>query len=550
MYNYIDYSKFKADEILVYLRKSRSDDPFLSVEEVLSKHEAILDEWAEQKLGEKIAESNKIRELGSGETISDRPGIQMLLRKIESPKYKAILIVEVQRLSRGDLEDAGRIIKILRYTNTLVITPQKTYDIEDEYDRDAFERELKRGNEYLEYTKKIMNRGRLLSVAAGNYIGSIPPYGYNKVWIMDGRRKCPSLAINPEQAEAVKMIFDLYVNEDMNMTAIANRLDALGIVPPNGNHWYKKGIHDMLINIHYTGRVKWNWRKTITIVEDSEIIKTRPKAKTGEYLVYEGKHEAIISEELFHAAQEKIGKNHRTKKTVSIVNPFAGILKCHCGRGMSFKKVKGEARLVCNDQTRCKTGSCTFDEMMTLVVDILRQSISDFEVRIKNEDGDNLILHKKLLKNLEKKMEDIESRELSMWETQANPDTSQRMPAEIFKKLNDKLLKEKEEIKSALREAYNSAPNPAYYEDKRYRFQEALNALLDSNVSAEQKNKLLKACIEKIEYNRSSPERIKTPEKRTRTNSRMKGKYVKQNALPTGGQWTSEAIEIDVKLKA
>ena len=49
MYNYYDYTQFKADEIIAYLRKSRSDDPLLSVEEVLSKHEAILDEWAERK---------------------------------------------------------------------------------------------------------------------------------------------------------------------------------------------------------------------------------------------------------------------------------------------------------------------------------------------------------------------------------------------------------------------------------------------------------------------------------------------------------------------
>ena len=122
MYNYIDFTQFKADEILVYLRKSRSDDPLLSVEEVLARHETMLDEWAEKYLGEKIPEKNKYREVVSGETIADRPEIQTILKKIESPKIKAVLIVEVQRLSRGDLEDAGRIIKLFRFTNTLVIT--------------------------------------------------------------------------------------------------------------------------------------------------------------------------------------------------------------------------------------------------------------------------------------------------------------------------------------------------------------------------------------------------------------------------------------------
>ena len=152
--NYIE--NLKPYEILAYFRKSRTDDPTLSVEEVLAKHEAILDEWAERNLGAVIPEENKYREVVSGETIADRPEVQQVLKLIESSKIKAILIVEVQRLSRGDLEDAGRLIKLIRYTNTLVITPMKTFNLMDEYDRDMFERELKRGNEFLEYQKKIM----------------------------------------------------------------------------------------------------------------------------------------------------------------------------------------------------------------------------------------------------------------------------------------------------------------------------------------------------------------------------------------------------------
>ena len=121
--NYIEELNLKPEEIYDYLRKSRADDPTLTVEEVLARHEAILDEWAEKNLGAPIPEENKLREVVSGETIADRPQMQKLLKMIESPKVKAILTVEVQRLSRGDLEDCGRLIKLLRFTNTLVITP-------------------------------------------------------------------------------------------------------------------------------------------------------------------------------------------------------------------------------------------------------------------------------------------------------------------------------------------------------------------------------------------------------------------------------------------
>ena len=550
MYNYIDFSQFSPDEFLAYLRKSRTDDPLMSVEEVLAKHESILDEWAEKHLGQKIPEGNKYREIVSGETIADRPEIQTVLKKIESPKIKAILTVEVQRLSRGDLEDAGRLMKLLRYTNTLVITPQKTYDLNDEYDRDAFERELKRGNEFLEYQKKIMNRGRLLSVSQGNYVASEPPYGYDKVWVMEGRRKCPTLAINEEEANVVRMIFDMYVNQDMGRPSICYRLDELGIKPPRGERWSQEGLKDMLENVHYLGLIKWNWRKTVTVVEDGEIIKTNPKSKPGEYLVFEGKHEAIISEELFQAARDKQGRNHRAKATTKVRNPLAGIVYCQCGKSMTYrtyKSHKGEPRLLCHGQEHCHTSSCTYQEMLDIVCNILTESIADFEIRIKNGEGDSAKQHEKLIKSLEKRLQDINARELSQWEAQSDPNPANRMPQDIFRQLNEKLQKEKAEVQEALHRAYESMPPSINYEEKIAKFRDALEALRDPEKDAALKNRLLKDCIDRIIYKREKAQRIESQQvryydkeaKRTKTKSPLK----------TGAHWTSPPIEIEVRLK-
>jgi hypothetical protein len=115
--------------------------------------------------------------------------------------------------------------------------------------------------------------------------------------------------------------------------------------------------------------------------------------------------------------------------------------------------------------------------------------------------------------------------------------------------LNEKLLKEKEEVKEAMCNARKSAPNPVDYEDKLHKFTDALNALLDPEVDALKKNRLLKDCIDRIEYKREAPQRIKNPEKSTRKNTRVKGKYAKQNVLPTGANWTNPPIEVDIKLK-
>ena len=175
--------QLRGDEKVEYLRKSRSDDPLLTVEEVLANHAQELDEWVEtnQAEGGPIPEENIFREVVSGETIDGRPEMLRMLRLIESPKIKAIVCKEPSRLSRGDLMDIGYLVKILRYTGTYVFTPRGSYDLRDDRDREQFERELMRGNDYLEYQKKILKDGKLLAVKNGCYIGSYAPYGYKKV---------------------------------------------------------------------------------------------------------------------------------------------------------------------------------------------------------------------------------------------------------------------------------------------------------------------------------------------------------------------------------
>lgn len=540
-FNILERLKLLPEEILVYLRKSRTDDPSLTVEEVLAKHEAILDEWAIKNLGAPIPEENKYREVVSGETIADRPEVQKVLKRIESPKIKAVLIVEVQRLSRGDLEDAGKLIKLLRYTNTYVITPPKTYDISDEYDRESFERELKRGNEYLEYQKKIMKRGTELSVRQGNFVGSVAPYGHEKTWVMDGKRKCPTLKPHEEQSSIVYMAFDLYYNKDMGVNTICRHFDELGIKPPKGEHWSPASLRCILANPHHIGKVFMNHRKEVTVVENGELIKIRPRTKMGEYELYDGKHPAIVPEEWFWGTQEKLGRNARTKPTTKLRNPLAGLVYCQCGRAMTYRTHINKAgeercapRLLCYDQVHCGTGSCTYDEMEKIVIDILIKCIADFKIQLKNENGSVVKTHEKLIKNLEKKLEDLEVKELAQWEAQANPDPSQRMPAAIFQKLNEKLLKEKAETAEALAHARETMPTPSVYEERITRFSEALDALKDPAKSAQEKNRLLKACITRIIYSRENSSRV------------VRGAS-EQPANRKG--WIELPIEIDVKLK-
>lgn len=547
MYQKYDYAKlFSLDELLLYLRKSQSDDPLLTVEEVLARHESLLDEWTEKNLGGKVPEENRFREVVSGETIKDRPEINKVLRAAESPKYKAVLVVDPQRLSRGDLEDIGRLMKLLKHTNTFVITydgrTDRLYNLRDEQDWDAMERELKKGNDFLNYYKKIQARGRLISVSQGNYLGSVAPYGFDKITVMDGKKECPTLKENPEQANVVRMIFDMYGNKGMGRTAICYKLDDLGIKPPSGKKWAPVTVREMLRNIHYIGKIRWNWRPTVTVVEDGEFRKVRPQGNVEEYLVFEGRHEGIVSEELFARVQDRLGRNHKATTRVKIRNPLAGLLYCReCGKALvlnSYFKRNGKPkcapRIYCIDQAKCGNASCTYDQAVDAICNILEQCIEDFEIRIANDEGDSLKLHANLVKNLEKRLQELNDKELAQWEAQAHPDPSQRMPAAIFKKLNENLLQEKDEVQQALCKAYESMPEPIDYVERVARFKDAIEALRDPEGDILMKNELLKSCIEKIVYHRDRPQRVRR-EKRT---------------FPmTESTWSNPPIELDVTLR-
>lgn len=501
-----DISQISIEEVIIYLRKSRSDDPSMSVEEVLAKHEEQLQEHALETFGQKVPEKNIFREVVSGETIADRPVMKEVMKLLETGRPKAALVIEPQRLSRGDLEDCGKVINTFRYTNTLVITPPKTYNLADEYDRKFFEMELMRGNDYLEYTKKILNRGRIASVKRGNYIGTIPPYGYRKVKKGSGKDVCHTLEIIPEQADAVKLMFKLYL-EGNGFTNIAKKLDELKIKPLKSEAWSPAAISDMLENPVYLGMVRWNYFKTIKKIVDGQIVKSRPINKDpSDWILVQGKHDAIIDQATFDAAQERRGRSPKVKKFKELKNPFAGLLYCGtCGKAMSLKiykqkKVKGELiteMMICNKQSWCKTKSVKYDAFVDRVIETLERTIADFELKLQDDDADSAELHKNIIQNLEmdlKKLKDKDIRQKDAYEDGI-------YTKEEYASRNAKLQEQISETMEALCQAKDSVPPSIDYQEKLVRFKDCLAALTDPEVPAIEKNMLLKACFEKIVYN-------------------------------------------------
>lgn len=500
---YRETPKLLPEEILVYLRKSRSDDPMLSVEEVLQRHETILNEWIGRNLDGPIPEENWYREVVSGETIANRPEMRKVLRKIESSQYKAVLCVECSRLSRGDLEDCGRLMKILRFSSTYVITPMKMYDLADEYDRDGFERELKRGNDYLEYTKKVLYTGRELSAKKGFYLGSNAPYGYNKIWIMDGKRKRPSLEINEQEAEVVRMIFDMYLNQGIGVQAIANKLGKMGIVARNGMPFSRSTARDVLRNEHLMGKVVWKRRPITKIVEQSEIITKRDVNE--ERLIFDGMHPAIISEEMFYKAQEITNSAPKVNIDFTLKNPLSTIMYCECGNIMTLNGSKvRKPRYRCKYHTLCKNASIETDEVIEAVCKAIEDEIENFEVRLNQSEKDEQKRKTSEIKVVERRIAECENKEVSLWEKY----TDEGMPKRIFDQLLEKNTSEKERLLNELKSLKDTINIHSKCEDAITSLSEALAALRNREASAEKQNALLKACIDKITYSRESPVRV------------------------------------------
>lgn len=494
------------DAILNYLRKSQTDDPTMTVEDTLAKHEQMLDSWVERNLpGQgKIPEENRYREVVSGETIDSRPEFLKLLRRIESPEIKAILCVEPQRLSRGSLQDIGRLVDLLRYSNTIVITMQYTYDLRDPRDRELFERELMRGNEYLEYYKRIQQNGRRQSVENGNFIGQSPPYGYRKIVIKEGKRKCYTLEPDPETAPVVKMLFEMY-RDGLGCTRICDRLDAMGIPAPAGGRWVPDTIPRFLRNEHYIGKVVWNKRATTRKVKDGKVIVSRPLAE--EYLVYEGKHEAIIDMDLWNAVQEKKGKIPPNPKAKNFENPLAGLLFCKkCDRVMTRRvytypgtgEKRSPDRVACNFQRECHSASAVLDDVLDEVAKVLQGAIDDFEIRIEQGTDNSVEIHRQMVERMEKRLRELKELEVKQWDEKIKG----LIPQHIFDRLNNETLHEIAELNQSLCTAKASMPEPVDLKAKQSSFKAALDSLRDPEVPAIAKNALLKECIERIDYYR------------------------------------------------
>lgn len=494
-------TELKNQTWLMYLRKSRQDDPNESVEEVLAKHEGMLQEWARRELGREIPEDCIYREVVSGgESIDEREEIRKVLSRIEDPRTVGLACADPQRLTRGSLEDCGKLISTLQFSSTLVATPTMIYDMNNKMERKFFEGELMRGRDFLDYTKEILLRGRIAAVKRGCYISTTTLYGYRKVVIGKDHTLEPD-----ENADIVRMIFDLYVNKDMTYYQIACKLNEMGAKPQKGDKWTKSTIRWMLKNVHYDGKVCFNRTKRITVMENGERITRTHMQAEEDTIIAEGKHQALVDHETFVKAQEKINANIPAKLGYSLKNPFAGIMFCAgCGTALAQHPYKhADTRLDCRTRPRCYKSVKLSEVVQAVIIALETSELPNLVEKLKSGEGNSVAIQKKLLENLEKEMANYRQME----ETQYDFLESGRYTPDMFDKRNAILRQKMEDCQERIYKAKATMPNAVDYAERIVALKDAIAGLKDDSISMEEKNRLLKAIVVRIDFTGQPPAR-------------------------------------------
>lgn len=490
------------EQYCIYLRKSRKDEEaeMHGEGETLARHEKTMLNLA-QKMN--IIIGKIYREVVSGDSISARPVMQELLQDVESGIWTGVLVMEVERLARGNTLDQGIVSNTFKYSSTKIITPMKTYDPNNEFDEEYFEFGLFMSRREYNTIKRRLRQGVLASVKEGKYIGSKPPYGYEKYKL---KEKGWSLKIKPNEAEAVKLIFKMYI-EGHSKGEICRTLNELNIPPTYNEKWYPTSVSTILNKEVYIGKIKYYNNKYIKKVVNGSLVKVRNP--NPEIILIDGIHEPIIDIETWEKAQhckrEHLCECIRTKNGYESKNAFAKLLVCkNCGKVLKRKvhsKRPNETRLYCNYCN--KNISSSYLVVEEKIIDSLKQLLKEFKLKYNNhtlDDSEDL----------------LKATENSIIKIQDDISTAEKQKSKLYDLLEQgiydnntfldrsKSLAEKlQNLNQQLNNLYNKKENILNSKNKKEKLIPKIENVIDTYYMTDDikiKNKLLKSVLEKVTY--------------------------------------------------
>lgn len=279
------------------------------------------------------------RESHSSKEVGQRPIYNQLLDDIRCSKFNGILTWAPDRLSRNagdlgavvDLLDQKKLVEIRTYSQTFTNNPNEKFMLM-----------ILGSQAKLENDQKILNVKRGLRARCEmGYRPCTAPTGYLNEKHVD--KKC-QVRLDPKRASTVRQIFEKIGNDGWSGRKTYRWLLKIGFKTHTLKHLSLANIYILIRNPFYYGEFEY------------------PKG-SGEW--YQGKHEPLITKELFEKVQCGI-QDQYIPKTESKEFAFTRLIKCGvCGSGITadekFKILKdgGTNRHVYYRCTKAKDVVCS-----------------------------------------------------------------------------------------------------------------------------------------------------------------------------------------------
>lgn len=491
---------------LEYLRKSRMDTDYeeTSVEETLSRHRQILEKFCKDK---KLNVVEVLEEVVSGESLVSRPKMMRLLELVNTGMYDGVVCMDIERLSRGSSMESGYIMQVFQANACKIITPGKTYDLQNESDEQFTDMKFMFSRYELKTINKRLVRGRNQSASEGKFMGSMAPYGYEP-YKLPGT-KGNSLRIIPDEAGVVRMIFDMYGQQGMGYNAIAYKLNDLGI-PARTGEWAQTSIANIINNEVYLGKIRWRREPVKRVVKDGMMAKRR--ILNDDYELYEGLHEAIVTQEQWNLAKAAQGaRNHTSNHTDrQLRNPFAGVLMCEkCGSIM--KRYIPDAKKNPTPWYRCTKRGCDCkmikcDTVEQAIRDAMEDWLEEYIIQINSDQKPAVDPVETALQSVRTQLAQLQLQQESICEYLEKGIYT----VEVFTKRNEVLSKEIRRLQNLEADLLQQQKEGNQQKKIASRLIPTAQHILDnySQLSVEEKNQLWKLVMKKATVYRSQDDKL------------------------------------------
>lgn len=479
-----------------YLRKSRED---LELEknsgvDTLQRHRDIIQKTAEYM---NITIDKWFEEVISGETISARPKIQQLLREIEQGLYEGVLVVDVDRLARGDTADQSRISKCFSFSETKIITPTKVYDPNNEADEEYFEFGLFMSRREYKIINRRLNRGRLASVMEGKWVCSICPYGWTKEKLK-GQKGYKLIPFDPEY-KVLRLMYDMKLAKKGSQF-ISDYLNNLGIKSRTGKEWTYNQVDDIIANPVNYGMIRWNYRKMEQKMVDGIVYTSRPVH--NDCILVKGLHDGVVTKEEFDIANaDKGNKRPSVRKDHQVHNPLMGLVKCSvCGRTMQRRNYRSGYvdGLVC-PRSHCKNVGSHLYLVEEKILESLKQILKEYKniiIDYKSSEDKGVNSNTSAITTINNRISKLKKQLSKAYDLLEQEVYDNNTFLERSRYLNN-------EIEKLQLEKKNYQPTQKSQLEKMKDMIPNIEKVLDSynnNLTPEEKNKLLSSIISNIDY--------------------------------------------------